>query len=132
MITANVKIFKIQVGGKMMMAVVAFLLFTFLFEGSAVAGKKMYVLCRSGEVVRTIRVCRVSEDGSFKVLYTKNGRDEEKAAGKSYDFNVAKLVSIRETLESANWKCREISKASMHIGDRSPASTQDSEYAACE
>lgn len=131
MITANVKIFKIQVGGKMMMAVVAFLLFTFLFEVQPLP-EKMYVLCRSGEVVRTIRVCRVSEDGSFKVLYTKNGRDEEKAAGKSYDFNVAKLVSIRETLESANWKCREISKASMHIGDRSPASTQDSEYAACE
>jgi len=108
------------------------ILFAVIFSDSALAAKKLYVLCRSGEVVRTLRVCRDDGDGNFKVLYTKNGRDEVKAAGKSYDFNVTKLISIRETLESANWKCKDISPASLHIGDRSPASTQDSEYAACE
>ncbi len=102
--------------------------------------KGRYVLCKNAGVVRTLRVCQNGADGVFRVLYTKNGQDEIKASGRSYEFNVKKLESIQETLEEANWKCRNVSSAAVHVGggatsesaNRAPASAGSAQYVACQ
>lgn len=67
-----------------------------------------YVMCRFKNVVRTIRV--ETQDGCV-AKYTKEGVDQ--VVGKSGTNEVCFKVmnNIRENLEKADWKCKDISQA---------------------
>lgn len=85
------------------------------------AGKQVYRLCRNKDTVRTLRVCYDRKTGDYRLIYTKNGKDEYKAAGKSFDFVVSKLESIQENLEkSKNWDCKDVTP-STHFHQRTVA-----------
>lgn len=87
---------------------------------SLAAGKHVYLLCRNKDVIRTLRVCLDRKTGDYRLIYTKNGKDEVKASGKSFDFVVTKLESIQENLEKSAWKCKDVSPSS-HFHQRTVA-----------
>lgn len=77
-----------------------------------------YYLCRLNNIVRTIRV-NAEKDGACEATYTKEGVD--KVVGKSATAERCyKVVSnIKDNLEKASWKCKDISQA------RVSSSTED-------
>jgi|SRR6185312_8798468 len=69
-----------------------------------------YYLCKLNNVVRTMRV-NAEKDGACEATYTKEGVD--KVVGKSATIaRCFKVISnIKENLEKATWKCKDISQA---------------------
>lgn len=71
--------------------------------------KSTYVMCKNGNVVRTIRIELKGQ--SCRAFYTKQGVDKE--VGKSATPAVCHQVTdrIRKNLEASSWKCKDISHA---------------------
>jgi hypothetical protein len=69
-----------------------------------------YYLCKLNNIVRTVRV-NADQDGACEATYTKEGVD--KVVGKSTTAERCyKVISnIKENLEKAAWKCKDISQA---------------------
>jgi hypothetical protein len=69
-----------------------------------------YLICKNKAVVRTLRVSK-KPNGGCMATYTKDGVDQ--IVGNSWTTErCAKVIgNIRENLEKANWKCKDISEA---------------------
>lgn len=69
-----------------------------------------YLICKNKTVVRTLRVSK-KPNGGCMATYTKDGVDQ--VVGNSWTTErCAKVIgNIRENLEKANWKCKDISEA---------------------
>lgn len=69
-----------------------------------------YLICKNRSVVRTLRVSKKSNGGCL-ATYTKDGVDQ--IVGQSWATERCSKVigNIRENLEKANWKCKDISEA---------------------
>jgi hypothetical protein len=78
-------------------------------EGIVDAAKTDYVMCKNGEVVRTVRIEK--NKGICQTTYTKEGVGT--TVGKSAAQSVCRKVlgRIRENLEKANWKCKDITQS---------------------
>ncbi len=70
-----------------------------------------YVMCRDKKVVRTIRVTSSGEQCT--TVYTKSGVDKIVSAGKSKQGCMDVMQNIKGNLEGAQWKCKDISQASV-------------------
>ena len=82
-----------------------------------ISEKSTYVMCRSRKIVRTIRVAKVKESGgACTTYYTKAGNDRVVGTGIRHSSCYKFLNNIRENLEKANWKCKDISRAKIHSG----------------
>lgn len=77
------------------------------------AKKSSYVLCKNKEIVRTIRIH--NKNGSCRTTYTKEGLDTEVGKSKTNDVCENVLNNIRKNLESANWKCKDISESRLSM-----------------
>ncbi len=69
-----------------------------------------YLICKNHAVVRTLRVSK-KPNGGCMATYTKDGVDQ--VVGQSWTSERCSKVigNIRENLEKANWKCKDISEA---------------------
>lgn len=76
---------------------------------SAPAAKTSYLMCKSGAVVRTIRVEK--KNNTCRTTYTKDG--VETTVGKSTQEELCYEVfeKIRSNLEKGNWRCKDISSS---------------------
>ena len=77
-----------------------------------------YVMCKNQKVVRTLRVVKKEENGNTcETLYTKAGVDRVVGRSKTLlgcdDF----LNNVKGNLEKAAWKCKDISKAQIHMSE---------------
>lgn len=70
-----------------------------------------YVLCQNGSIVRTVRI-ELDEQGC-KTVYTKNGEDNVIGSGQFAISCTGFLNNVQKNLESAGWKCKNISGASI-------------------
>lgn len=73
------------------------------------APKFSYWLCRRGTEVRTLRVRH--KDSVCSTLYAKEGRDEKVAESKEPELCLSILNKIKSNLQSADWKCKDISNS---------------------
>lgn len=70
----------------------------------------VYLICKSKALVRTLRV-QNRPKGKCITTYTKNGVDQIVSNSSSLSQCSKVLSNIRENLEKANWKCKDISEA---------------------
>ena len=79
--------------------------------------KPNYIMCRNNNVVRTIRIEKKGR--SCRTTYTKDGVDS--TVGKSGSMALCQDVfdKIKDNLEKALWKCKDITQArvSTSIGE---------------
>lgn len=68
-----------------------------------------YVLCKSGKLVRTLRVTK--EGDSFVTQYAKEGQSQIVGRAKNEKVCVEILNKVKSTLESGNWSCKDISSS---------------------
>lgn len=80
--------------------------------------KSNYLMCKNSNVVRTLRIERVGR--SCRTTYTKDGVDA--VVGKSGDPGLCREVfeKIRENLEKASWKCKDISQSRVSTSSVEP------------
>lgn len=80
----------------------------------AVAQKQLEAmsLCRNGEIVRSIRVEK-SSDEDYACIYTKYGVDRQVGQGQNLASVKGILNNIKGNLEKAGWQCRDASTASI-------------------
>lgn len=93
---------------KQLLKLWAFFICANLFS-SAVLAENSYWLCRRIMEVRTLRLS--SNEISCQAWYTKEGRDERVADTKDVELCRSIILKIKSTLESANWKCKDISNS---------------------
>jgi hypothetical protein len=67
-----------------------------------------YIMCKSGPIVRTIRV--QLNGRACKAYYTKEGVDQIVGYSASPDLCYVIAGKIRINLENNHWKCRDISQ----------------------
>jgi len=85
----------------------------------SISNNSTYVMCRSQKNVRTIRVANENESGgACTTFYTKLGKDKVVGTGNRHSSCYKFLNNIRENLEKANWKCKDISRAKIHSGQK--------------
>ncbi len=79
-------------------------------EETSTAKDATYLICKNKAVVRTLRVSKKSNGGCM-ATYTKDGVDQ--VVGQSWATERCSKVigNIRENLEKAHWKCKDISEA---------------------
>jgi hypothetical protein len=79
--------------------------------GTPTAKDATYLICKNRAVVRTLRVSQQGKGGGCVATYTKDGVDQ--IVGHSWAIErCAKVIgNIRENLEKAKWKCKDISEA---------------------
>lgn len=70
-----------------------------------------YVMCKSQKTVRTIRV--TSSNEVCQTVYTKAGVDRIVSSGKSRQSCIGVMKNIRDNLEDAAWRCKDISSANV-------------------
>ncbi len=69
-----------------------------------------YLICKHQSAVRTLRV-QNRDNGSCFTTYTKSGVDQIVSSSKENQTCFKVLSNIRENLEKASWKCKDISEA---------------------
>jgi hypothetical protein len=74
-----------------------------------------YVMCRDKKIVRTIRVTKQGDECT--TVYTKSGIDKVVSSGKNKHSCVGVLENIKGNLEKADWKCKDITSASVTNGN---------------
>lgn len=79
-------------------------------EKKEVVTEATYILCQNKQTVRTVRVEK-NEGGGCVTKYTKQGVDEVVATSWTEKRCKAVLGNIQTNLESANWKCKDISSS---------------------
>ncbi len=69
-----------------------------------------YLICKNKKMVRTLRVSKKT-NGGCAATYTKEGIDQ--VVGNSWAVErCSKIINgIKDTLEKADWKCKDISEA---------------------
>jgi hypothetical protein len=77
---------------------------------SADAKDATYLICKNKAVVRTLRVSTQVKGGCV-ATYTKNGIDQVVGHSWTTERCAKVIANIRENLEKANWKCKDISEA---------------------
>jgi hypothetical protein len=79
-------------------------------DEASTAKDATYLICKNKAVVRTLRVSKKSNGGCL-ATYTKDGVDQ--VVGQSWATERCSKVigNIRENLEKAHWKCKDISEA---------------------
>jgi hypothetical protein len=75
----------------------------------AQAADSSYWLCRRAMEVRTLRVD--TSETSCVAWYTKDGLDEKVADSKDAALCSSIVLRIKNTLQSAGWKCTDISSS---------------------
>jgi len=71
-----------------------------------------YIMCRNNKTVRTIRVEK-DDSKECVAVYTKAGIDKEVGRGQNM-FSCVKIVeNIRENLDKAGWKCKDLTNVSI-------------------
>lgn len=78
---------------------------------TTIATEATYILCQNKETVRTVRVEKNDTGGGCVTKYTKQGVDSVVASSWTEKRCKAVLGNIQTNLESANWKCKDISKS---------------------
>lgn len=73
------------------------------------------VVCRNQNIVRTVRVEKAqekAEDGAdlYVTIYSRGGIDREIGRGRMKSSMEGILENVRGNLESAGWRCREVSQ----------------------
>ncbi len=86
----------------------AFFICIFGAQVNALA-ESSYWLCRRSMEVRTLRL-KIKED-SCVAWYTKEGLEERIADTKDIELCKSIVSKIKGTLESAGWKCKDISNS---------------------
>lgn len=82
----------------------------FLFSLSCFAADSepsVYVICKRGDEVRTLRV--ESEGENCKAFYTKVGVDDPVGTAKQTKVCEEVVLGVQKNLESANWNCKSVS-----------------------
>lgn len=79
-------------------------------EKAEVVPDATYILCQNKQNVRTVRVEK-NQGGGCVTKYTKQGVDEVVASSWTEKRCKAVLGNIQTNLESANWKCKDISSS---------------------
>lgn len=69
-----------------------------------------YLMCKNKTVVRTVRISKKSS-GGCQTTYTKEGIDQIVSESWIQDRCEKVLNNIKENLEKASWKCKDISDA---------------------
>lgn len=90
--------------------IVIILLFLGTWAQSAVTQTELSVMCRLSKQVRTLRVEKL-RNGTCKTVYTKAGRDQNIGNAMNQESCTDILQKVREVLESADWKCREVKES---------------------
>ncbi len=70
------------------------------------------IMCRHSKEVRTLRVEKL-DDGSCRSIYTKAGKDQKIGSGLYQNSCEGFVNQVRDVLEDANWKCREVQEAQL-------------------
>lgn len=68
------------------------------------------VICRLQKRVRTLRVEKIN-DGTCRTVYTKAGQDQNIGNAQFSASCQDILNKVREVLEKADWKCREVKES---------------------
>ncbi len=89
---------------------VVILLFLSTWVQSAVTQTELSVMCRLSKQVRTLRVEKL-RNGTCQTVYTKAGRDQNIGNAMNRESCTDILQKVREVLESADWKCREVKES---------------------
>lgn len=69
-----------------------------------------YLMCKNKTVVRTVRISKKT-NGGCQTTYTKEGIDQIVSESWLKDRCEKVLFNIKENLERASWKCKDISSA---------------------
>lgn len=69
-----------------------------------------YYLCKLNNVVRTMRIT-TDKNGVCEATYTKEGVDKVVGKSGTADRCIKVISNIKENLEKAAWKCKDISQA---------------------
>lgn len=77
----------------------------------AASSEATYILCQNKTIVRTVRVEKAGTAGGCVTKYTKEGVDAVVASSWTEKRCKAVLGNIQTNLESANWKCKDISSS---------------------
>lgn len=77
---------------------------------SAVTQTELSVMCRLSKQVRTLRVEKL-RNGTCQTIYTKAGRDQNIGNAMNQESCTDILQKVRDVLESADWKCREVKES---------------------
>lgn len=77
---------------------------------AAVMQTELSVMCRLSKQVRTLRVEKL-RNGSCRTVYTKAGKDQNIGNAMNRESCSDILQKVREVLESADWKCREVKES---------------------
>lgn len=104
--------------------IILFGLFSTLLMGFAVhaedAKKGVYVLCRNGKQIRTLKT-RIGADNVCRAMYNRDGAGEKPVgSGLNYDSCVGFLSKVRDNLEKGGWKCRDVKESETNL--ESPSS----------
>lgn len=80
-------------------------------EGASPAASDItYLICKNKKMVRTLRVLK-KNNGGCAATYTKEGVDQVVGNSWAVERCTRIINGIKETLEKAEWKCKDISEA---------------------
>ena len=66
------------------------------------------LMCKNKKIVRTLRVIKVEKENKCVTVYSKGGIDKIVGSGKNIVACSGVYENIRENLERADWKCKEV------------------------
>ena len=90
-------------------------LLPFQTKAQGATNQLSYVMCKAKKIVRTIRVTTKGDECT--TVYTKSGVDRVVSNGKSRQSCIGVMENIKGNLEGAQWKCKDISTASVTDGN---------------
>lgn len=76
---------------------------------STLEAKPIYWMCRNRSIVRTLQI--ENREGGCRTHYGKDGVDSVVSQAQTTSGCVSVFANIRRNLESAGWKCKDISQA---------------------
>lgn len=85
----------------------------FLFPQFSLAADEVYIICKLGKTVRSLRVEKNSD--GCRSIYTKAGIDSEVGNGQWVQSCVDIVRNIESNLKEAGWKCRDLPNA--HVSE---------------
>lgn len=85
-------------------------------ESASSKNDPVYLICKNKKLVRTLRVSKKS-NGGCSATYTKEGVDQVVGNSWALDRCSRIIVNIKDNLEKADWKCKDISEARVSSSD---------------
>lgn len=77
---------------------------------AAIVETELSMMCRLSKNVRTLRVEKL-DNGTCRTVYTKAGVDQNIGNAQNQGSCEEILYKVRDVLESADWKCREVKES---------------------